>query len=311
MNQTLSQDKRQQLTELLASLLDEKPTAKVKYPDHRAAIQPWQHAMAKGTLTGKAFSSHTVKNYSRYVLWFMDKYDEVSYENLEQELNNTPVDMFGRRDKYFKAILSFAKFLIRNHSLDENFIDQAMQIKPQRHKPPVQRVVTEVQYYELLKASKTPLLRLLIIMLASTGLRASECCQLNVGNVDLLQGVLLVERGKGGKRRKVGMNRNLIAHLKRHLAALSDTSDAAPLFVNTKGKRMQRDGLLNRIRRLGQETGIKVSPHVLRRAFVTINANKGRSLVMLQMACGHADIKTTRDYCKTTENEVIQAMKRW
>jgi site-specific recombinase XerD len=49
----------------------------------------------------------------------------------------------------------------------------------------------------------------------------------------------------------------------------------------------------------------------MRPAFVTINANKGRSLVMLQMACGHADIKTTRDYCRTSEQEMDKAMQEW
>ena len=32
---------------------------------------------------------------------------------------------------------------------------------------------------------------------------------------------------------------------------------------------------------------------------------------MLQIACGHSDIKTTRSYCQTSEDEVIQAMKTW
>ncbi|MFN7309842.1 MAG: tyrosine-type recombinase/integrase [Vampirovibrionales bacterium] len=54
-----------------------------------------------------------------------------------------------------------------------------------------------------------------------------------------------------------------------------------------------------------------VTTHAMRRAFVTINANKGRSLVMLQMACGHADIKTTRDYCRTSEQEMVKAMQEW
>jgi integrase/recombinase XerD len=76
-------------------------------------------------------------------------------------------------------------------------------------------------------------------------------------------------------------------------------------------QQMIRDGLLNRIRRIGKRAGVDVSPHALRRAFVTINANKGRSLVMLQMACGHSDIKTTRSYCKTSEEEMINAMKEW
>jgi site-specific recombinase XerD len=83
------------------------------------------------------------------------------------------------------------------------------------------------------------------------------------------------------------------------------------LIKSRFGEKMTRDGLLNRVRRIGSLAGLDISPHVLRRAFVTINANKGRSLVMLQMACGHSDIKTTRSYCKTSEDEMISAMKDW
>jgi site-specific recombinase XerD len=46
-----------------------------------------------------------------------------------------------------------------------------------------------------------------------------------------------------------------------------------------------------------------------RRAFLTFNTNKGRSLGMLQMVCGHCDIKTTRFYCKTIGDEMISEMK--
>jgi len=74
---------------------------------------------------------------------------------------------------------------------------------------------------------------------------------------------------------------------------------------------MTRTDLYHRLHRLGRKVGVDVSPHMLRRAFVTINANKGRPLPMLQIACGHSDIKTTRNYCQTTEQEVIEAMKEW
>jgi len=95
------------------------------------------------------------------------------------------------------------------------------------------------------------------------------------------------------------------------MAGLRNREPQAFVFLNKLGQPMTRDGLLNRIRRLGKKLNIDVSPHALRRAFVTINANKGRSLVMLQMACGHSDIKTTRSYCKTTEEEMIREMKNW
>jgi site-specific recombinase XerD len=74
---------------------------------------------------------------------------------------------------------------------------------------------------------------------------------------------------------------------------------------------MRKDGVYQRVRRIGDKAGVQTASHALRRAFVTLNANKGRSLVMLQMACGHADIKTTRDYCRTSEQELIEAMKGW
>jgi integrase len=66
-----------------------------------------------------------------------------------------------------------------------------------------------------------------------------------------------------------------------------------------------------RLEKLALKTGIPVTPHALRRAFVTINAYKGRPLPMLQIACGHSDITTTRSYCMTSEDETIEAMQNW
>ena len=74
---------------------------------------------------------------------------------------------------------------------------------------------------------------------------------------------------------------------------------------------MDRYGIRVRLKKLGTKAKVDVTPHALRRAFVTINANKGRPLPMLQIACGHSDITTTRSYCMTTEDETIEAMKNW
>jgi site-specific recombinase XerD len=83
------------------------------------------------------------------------------------------------------------------------------------------------------------------------------------------------------------------------------------LLINRNGNRMDRFGIRNRLNRLGERTKVKVTPHALRRAFVRFNVNKGRPLVMLQIACGHNDIATIRSYCMTTEDETIEAMQAW
>jgi len=44
---------------------------------------------------------------------------------------------------------------------------------------------------------------------------------------------------------------------------------------------------------------------------VTLNINKERPQVMLQIACRHRDIATTRSYGMTSEDATIQAMQGW
>lgn len=68
---------------------------------------------------------------------------------------------------------------------------------------------------------------------------------------------------------------------------------------------------MEKIRRLSASAGLKISPHGLRRSFVTINAGKGKPLNHLRIACGHSDITTTQGYCMTSEDEVLKAMKNW
>ncbi len=306
-----SNHKIEMLKELLVELTDDKQSIPARYSIHKTAVNDWKTEMAQGTLTGRAFSTDTVANYARYVDDLLKNHDELSIDSFRVELQATPAHMFGRRDKYYKAIVCFAKFLIRYHSLPESFLEQAKEIKPKRHRPPKQSVINEKQLTTLLDSAHNSYQRLIINFLVATGLRASELCSLNIEDLDLEQGIVTVQCGKGGKKRRVGISNELSTELVGYLASRGNVSPASHFWIDKNGNRMTRDGLLNRFRRIGQKAGVHLSPHMLRRAFVTLNANKGRSLVMLQMACGHADIKTTRSYCKTTEDEMIQAMRAW
>lgn len=311
MTSTLAHTK-EELKDLLREILNEDTTpANPRFPNHQDAYGPWRLSMIQGTFDGRPFSQHTVENYCRYVKEFFTHFSEISYANLEQSLAGISVEQFGRRDKFYRAIICFAKYLIREDSLSKSFLTKAKVIKPKRHKPPKQNSVNESQLQELLKACKNPYERLIITLLSATGLRASEFCSLKAGDLNLEGGYLIVQNGKWGKRRRVGLNNHVIQLLKEHLDLYQVHTPNEYLFLDAKFEPLTRDGLLNRLYKIGSQAGIHVSPHALRRAFVTINMNKGRSLVMLQMACGHADITTTRSYCQTSEDEMIEAMKEW
>jgi integrase/recombinase XerD len=277
---------------------------------HSSFIPAWEKAMTTGLMTGRPFSIHTIIQYRVYAEKFLAQYGNLSIENLKAELLNIPVEQFGRKDKFYKAMVCFGKFLIEEKALDASFLEDIKKYRPKRHKPPRRTSVDETQLNGLLEACETSLERALVVLLSATGLRASECAALLLDDLDFQKQCLVVRLGKGNKTRRVGLHATVIealqAYLKERPQVAFDT-----LFLNQLNQPIDRHGIRQRLERIGKKAGVDVSPHALRRAFVTINANKGRSLVMLQIACGHSDIKTTRAYCQTTEDEVIQAMKDW
>lgn len=274
---------------------------------HIDFVNGWVQAMNAGTLTGRVFSPFTAKIYAYYVNCFFERHKGLAPQTLEAELKLTPAHQFGKRDKLYKALVSFAKWLIRQGVLDASFTDAVKPFRPVRHKPPKRNTVTESQLDALYGACESQQDRLIVMLLSQTGVRAAEFCALKVSDIDLEAQTLTVACGKGGKRRRVGLSIGLAMHLGAHLHQHA----AGALFLNNIGKPMDPSGLFQRVQRIGQTLGIEAAPHALRRAFVTHNANKGRPLQMLQRACGHSDIRTTMSYCQTSEQEVTEAMKSW
>lgn len=267
--------------------------------------------MEKGLMGGKVFSSRTIEAYTFYAEPFIGKHKKLSIETLKAELLNIPAENFSKRLKLYEAIVCFGKLLLSEGALEAAFLNDAKNIRPKRHIPPKRLTVNARELEALEKACKAAEDKALLLLLVNTGLRASECCALKLEDIDAELGTLTVKCGKGGKTRRVGLSPKVFEALNDYLKGHPKPTLKQYLFLNTEGKQLSRHGLYQRLERIGKLAGIKISPHSLRRAFVTINANAGRPLQMLQMACGHSDIKTTMGYCRTSEQEMITAMKEW
>ena len=266
--------------------------------------------MRCGLMGGRPFSEPCVKTYLLYVNWFIERYEEVSTDNVRAVFLAVPVEHFAKRLKIYESIRSFARYLIDLDKLDPHFLDQVKRFKPKRHIPPRKITVDEANIQKLLTACETPLDTITVELLSQTGLRVTEACQLTLEDIQLESGFLTVKRAKWGKSRRVGLTQRVQNAIENYLS-FRPKSQSSRFLLNSSGNPVSRHGINSRLEKLGRKTGVKVSPHALRRAFVTINANKGYPLPMLQIACGHSDITTTRSYCMTTEDETIQAMQGW
>jgi integrase/recombinase XerD len=278
---------------------------------HATYVITWIQAMRHGLLTGgRPYSENTIRSHSYNLQWFLERFEAVSLSNFKQAMLLIPIEKFAKRRATYEAINCFAKFLVEEGILEESVPGDLKRFKPRRHLPPKKLIVDQAGVDQLLTACQTPLDRLLLILLSQTGLRASEAAELKLEDLNLEERYLTVRRAKWGKSRRVGLTQASIEAIRTFLP-FRLVSDSAYLMSKNNGGPMDRHGILNRIRKLGRKAGISVSPHALRRAFVTINANKGRPLPMLQIACGHSNITTTRSYCMTTEDETVEAMKGW
>ncbi len=143
--------------------------------------------------------------------------------------------------------------------------------------------------------------RALLELMYACGLRASEAVGLELGEVDLEEGVLRAQ-GKGRKERLVPVGSEATgavrAYVERARPGLVGLRDEPRLFLNLRGGGLTRQGLYKIVQRHARTAGLehRMSPHTLRHTFATHLLAGGCDLRSLQEMLGHADIATTQIY---------------
>jgi len=129
----------------------------------------------------------------------------------------------------------------------------------------------------------------------SSGLRLSELVGLNVPDVDLQQGLVVV-LGKGNKQRMLPVGSKAVAAIQRWLAVRGSPDEAA-LFIGVRGRRISPQLVRERVRLAGErELGQHLHPHMLRHSFASHILESSHDLRAVQELLGHADISTTQIY---------------
>ena len=132
------------------------------------------------------------------------------------------------------------------------------------------------------------------------GLRSCEVLALQVADVDI-GGRWLTVHGKGGKDRRVPLDRDVAAVVNAYLLTERPDTDAAALFIVAKGPTTGRPltpaGLRTIFRYHRATAGVPAgAPHALRHTFGTALAEAGVDLAVMQALLGHAHVDTTARY---------------
>jgi integrase/recombinase XerD len=158
--------------------------------------------------------------------------------------------------------------------------------------------------------------RAMLELLYATGLRVSELTDLQLRQLHLDPGYLVV-LGKGGKERLVPMGEWAAEALKVYIEEgrkiLLKAKSSQEIFVNHRGKKLSRQGVWKIIKQYALQARIRqnITPHMLRHSFATHLLENGADLRSLQTMLGHADISTTQIYTHVARTRLKEIHQKY
>ena len=147
--------------------------------------------------------------------------------------------------------------------------------------------------------------RAILELLYAGGLRISELVGLDLGDVDLYDGLVRV-LGKGNKERVAPLGRSAREAVGDYLTTgrpeLAGRTSTPALFLNARGGRLTRQGAWLIVRAAGDRAGLqgRLFPHVLRHSCATHMLDRGADIRVVQELLGHASLSTTQVYTKVS-----------
>ena len=177
---------------------------------------------------------------------------------------------------------------------------------------PLPRFLSDPDAAKLMRAAADadPVRRLVVEMLARTGLRVGEFCELTADAVVFMNGRhwLRVPIGKLHNDRYVPLHSQLVELLDEHARSRTDDIDRLIVF---DGRRLDRHIVARMLRRVAKAAGIgHVHPHQLRHTLATQAINRGMSLEAIASMLGHKTLRMTLVYARIADRTVADAYDR-
>jgi integrase/recombinase XerC len=298
-------------------------------PASAEQIDPWVEKFLQHLSVDRGASIYTFRNYRQALIefrgWYRsDRQTAPLWEKLQRDDFRGYLRFLGRGklsraavQLRFSALRSFYKFLVRRGGVQSTPIKNLSMPKLEKRLP---RFLTVEQMAELLKAPLMELSResekgeveastfyrdvAILETIYSCGLRISELCSLNAGDIDWSEQAVRV-LGKGKKERLLPIGAPALEAIRlywkqRRYAPGPDL----PVFLAypKKVSRLSPRIVQIRLKRYLQSAGLDpgLTPHKLRHSYATHLLNAGADLRSVQELLGHANVITTQVYTHLT-----------
>lgn len=251
----------------------------------------------------RGFSRKTIKAYLHYNIKFLNfarkSPKEIANEDVKRYLE------YLANKQVSNATLNLAinalKFYYTQILKRRFFFD----IKHPKKEKRLPVVLTKEEIRKMLEVTKNLKHKLLMEIMYASGLRVSEVVKLEIKNIDLVEGIIRVNLGKGKKDRQTILSKRAIEDLKNFLETKKDNNRY--LFTGTQNKgHLSTRSAQKIVLQAAKLAGIKknVSCHSLRHSFATHLLEKGVDIRYIQKLLGHKRLETTQIYTQVSTQKL-------
>ena len=281
-------------------------------PHHRAIENSF-----RDYLTIRGYSAHSVYNLPNFIREFLHgleqkklSLEDITHQDIEAYFFQLEHRANHRREggvsrcylhKHVQAVKLFSRYL---KETQQYFFE--VDIQRHREEPAKRIILTQQEIKQLYEATDDNALglrdRAMLSLYYGCGLRRNEGVHVAVEDVLLDQGILYVRKGKKDKERYVPMSTGVMQDLKEYLSKRIQT-EASTLLLSEKGKGLQGQSLLLRLKHLLKKAGIDkpAGLHSLRHSIATHLLQEGMSLKHIAKFLGHESLESTQVYTHIAE----------
>ena len=223
-------------------------------------------------------------------------------------------------------VLLYSQFVVRNESKTKSMYRTKSFHGYMNSEERNMRTATRKEIITVLQSCTNCRDQLLILILAETGFRIGEVLGIDyTKNIDYQNRKVRVrfreDNENGARAKNFEFRESIVSNdtfecLAHYLAENRKLLQYQTyLFINISGKTAghawKADSVYDMFGRMEKKTGIKLTPHMLRRYFAMERWNAGWPLEMISQALGHRHLETTTKYLSIMDDKLTEASKEF
>jgi len=277
--------------------LDIKREQKIKFPEvSKEFLEKYSKVNKRSWKRDQLSISHLNKFFGNKFIYEIKEKDIEEYKK-ERLLTGIKHSTLNRELACLKTILNKAK--------EWGYIEQIPKIKLFKENNQRVRYLTEEEEEKLLKIAPQPL-KSMVILALNTGMRQGEILNLKWKDIDLKEGIIIIQDSKSKEKRILYMNQTT----KDLFLNLLSTGGKEYVFENKYGDRCSESYIQHLFEKIVKQAGIKdFRFHDLRHTFASRLVMAGVSLKTIQELLGHKDYRMSLRYSHLSPEIKKQAVK--